>query len=208
MQLDVQVVSDAGSVMAVLLRPGTPMAFPVHPFGPHPWSGQPAWAGPTVLQLYRPGDLYSVWMMFRDGQPTGSYLNFEAALTRRERAFDTVDYGLDIVIDPSGTWRFKDTEDPGAYVATGRMTTAESAAVGQSARTVVSPPNSTGAGAGGPTGTAGALPRPDSQGASKHGSIAPRDCHRGCGSRSLTEAAAGSTPRPAECRVSSIPEAP
>lgn len=55
MQLDVQVVSDDGSALAVLLRPGTPMTFPIHPFGPHPWSGQPAWAGPTVLQLYRPG---------------------------------------------------------------------------------------------------------------------------------------------------------
>lgn len=75
-------------------------------------------------------------MMFRDGQPTGSYINFEAALTRRDRAFDTVDYGLDIVIDPSGTWRFKDTEDPAAYVATGRMTTAESAAVRHASHTV------------------------------------------------------------------------
>lgn len=136
MQLDVQVVSDDGSVMAVLLRPGAPMAFPVHPFGPHPWSGQPAWAGPTVLQLYRPGDLYSVWMMFREGRHTGSYINFEAALTRRDLAFDTVDFGLDIVIDPSGAWRFKDTGDAAAYVATGRMTSAELAAVRQASRTV------------------------------------------------------------------------
>ena len=136
MQHEVQVVSDDGSVLAVLVRPGTPMVFPGHPFGPHPWAGRPAWAGPTVLQLYRPGDLYSVWMMFRDGQAAGSYINFEAALSRHARAFDTVDYGLDIVIDPSGAWRFKDVDDPARYVATGRMSEAEASAVLLSSRSV------------------------------------------------------------------------
>ena len=136
MQHDVEVVSDDGAVLAVLLRPNTPMTFPVHPFGSHPWGGREAWAGPAVLQLYRAGDRYAVWRLFRDGRPTGSYINFEAAISRRARAFDTVDYGLDIVIDPSGSWRWKDQADPAAYVAAGRMTPAERDAVLHSAAAV------------------------------------------------------------------------
>lgn len=136
MQHDVQVVSDDGEVLAVLLRSGTPMEFPAHPFGPHPWSGQGAWEGPVVLQLYRSGDLYAVWRMFRDDRPAGWYINFEAAITRGATEFDTVDYGLDIVIDPSGSWRWKDRADPAAYTASGRMSPAELEAVLRSAATV------------------------------------------------------------------------
>ena len=57
----VEVVSDDGNVLAVLVVDGAPFTFPDHPFGPHPWSGASAWQGASVLQLHRSGDWYSVW---------------------------------------------------------------------------------------------------------------------------------------------------
>lgn len=67
----VTVVADDGIELAVLLEPGSPFTFPKHPFGPHPWRSFEQWVGPQVLQLYREGDLYSVWL-FSTTAPCGT----------------------------------------------------------------------------------------------------------------------------------------
>lgn len=116
----VTVVSD-GDVLAVRLDPGAPMAFPPHPFGRHPWSGTTHWTSTTVLQLYRPDDWYARWRMFDGTSDLGWYVNFEAPLVRGSSWFDTVDYGIDIVIPPDEPWRWKDLDDVEEQLASGRI---------------------------------------------------------------------------------------
>jgi len=127
----VTVVDDRGAVLAVLLEPGSAFVFPEHPFGVHPWARHRGWTGPTVLQLRRDGDPYSVWKSFSDGVFTHWYLNVEAPIVRRPDGaggggFDTDDHGIDIVVPADGSpWRWKDVDDPEAMAAAGRITTAE-----------------------------------------------------------------------------------
>jgi len=118
----VTVVDDDGDVLAVLLDPGSPFAFHLHPFGPHPWSHLTCWGDRQVLQLYRYGDLYSVWKFFDAGVFTHWYINFESPLVRREAGFDTDDFGLDLIVAIDGTSRWKDVEDLNAMIRSGRMT--------------------------------------------------------------------------------------
>lgn len=59
------------------------------------------WGGAIVLQLYRSGDLYSVWKFFDpDGSFRHWYINFEAPLKRGPGYIDTNDYGLDLSLTP------------------------------------------------------------------------------------------------------------
>lgn len=108
----VTVVSDDGERLAVRLDPGSAFTFPDHPFGVHPWAAHSAWGGPIVLQLYRSGDLYSVWKFFEpDGTFRYWYVNFEAPVVRGAAHIDTDDYGLDLIVDPAGERQWKDVAD-------------------------------------------------------------------------------------------------
>ena len=116
------VVSDADGVLATLQRDGTPLTFPDHPGGPHPWSVQTHWRGTTVLKLRRPGDWYSVWRFFGpEGGFQGWYVNFETPVVRTDEGIDINDLQLDLVVEPDGSWRWKDVEDLGPTLATGRL---------------------------------------------------------------------------------------
>lgn len=123
---DVTVVADDGTELAVLLEPGSHFRFPAHPFGPHPWSDRDGWDGPTVLQVHRDGDRYSVWKFF-EPSPEGWefvtwYVNFEAPMVRQEGGFATDDQELDLVISPDGTRQWKDVESMATMVEIGRLT--------------------------------------------------------------------------------------
>lgn len=108
----VTVVHDDGDRLAVRLDPGSAFTFPLHPFGVHPWAKHSEWSGPIVLQIYRPGDLYSVWKFFDpDGSFRHWYINFEAPLKRGQEHIDTDDYGLDLVVDTQGQRHWKDVSD-------------------------------------------------------------------------------------------------
>lgn len=107
----VTVVYDDGERLAVRLDPGSMFTFPNHPFGVHPWANHSEWGASIVLQLYRTGDLYSVWKFFEpDGTFRHWYLNFEAPLKRGPCHIDTDDYGLDLIVDPTGG-QWKDVTD-------------------------------------------------------------------------------------------------
>lgn len=121
LETPVTVVADEGDVLAVLLRPGAPFTFFDHPHGEHPWHGRSAWAGPTVLQLHRSGDAYSVWMFFDGTDFSHWYVNFEAPLERWDGGFETGDHGLDLVIRPDGTAEWKDVHHLHTMLATARM---------------------------------------------------------------------------------------
>ena len=115
------VVSDDGEILAALLEDGCPFMFPEHPFGPHPWAGVAAWTGPTVLQLRRTGDWYSVWKFFDGGVLRHWYVNFDQPVVRGSDSIETDDHQLDLVIEPDGVARWKDVEDLGPSVSSGRM---------------------------------------------------------------------------------------
>jgi hypothetical protein len=122
LSMPVTVVDDDGQVLAVRLDRGASMTFPPHPFGPHPWSGQTMWGATTVLQLHRVDDWYAVWHLFEDDRDLGWYVNFEAPVRRGPSWFETVDYGVDIVIAPDGSWAWKDVDDVEEQVRVGRLT--------------------------------------------------------------------------------------
>jgi uncharacterized protein DUF402 len=104
------VVSD-DEVLATVLRDGTPLAFPAHSGGPHPWSVQTHWEGTTVLKLRRRDDWYSVWKFFdADGGCQGWYVNFERPYVRCPDGIDIDDLELDLVVAPDGDHRWKDVE--------------------------------------------------------------------------------------------------
>lgn len=125
LQSPVTVVADDGHELAVLLEPGSRFTFPDHPFGPHPWRSFDHWSGTQVLQLYRTELAYSVWMFFLNGAFQNWYVNFEAPLVRQPDAIDTLDFGLDLVIDPDGACRWKDVEDLAPMLDSGRLNTTE-----------------------------------------------------------------------------------
>ena len=82
-----------------------------------------------MLKLRRPGDWYSVWKFFKGGSFASWYVNFESPVVRRADGVDINDLQLDIVIEPDGAWRWKDVEDLGPALASGRMTGEELRAV-------------------------------------------------------------------------------
>jgi len=115
------VVAD-DEVLASLQRHGTPLTFPDHPGGPHPWSHQTHWLGTTVLKLRRPGEWYSVWKFFdAEGTFTGWYVNFERPYVRRADGIDVDDLELDLVVHPDGRREWKDVEDLHARLGQGRF---------------------------------------------------------------------------------------
>lgn len=115
------VVADDGEVLATLQVDGTPLTFPDHPV-PHPWGQLTAWQGTTVLKLRRVGDWYSVWKFFEGERFVGWYVNFEAPYVRSADGIEVNDLQLDLVIAPDGDWYWKDVEDLGPALASGRIT--------------------------------------------------------------------------------------
>ncbi|GIF46218.1 uncharacterized protein DUF402 [Asanoa ferruginea] len=122
----VRVVEDTHDELAVFLAEGTPLFFPDHPFGAHPWSARERWGETSVLQVQRPGDAHAVWGFFEQGAFTGWYVNFQAPMRRWSHGFDTVDHGVDIWIPGGGPdWQWKDRDDVADLVRAGRLTAAE-----------------------------------------------------------------------------------
>jgi len=116
------VVSDDG-VLATVQRDGSPLTFPEHPGGPHPWSAQTHWQGTTVLKLRRPEEWYSVWKFFDGaGAFQAWYVNFERPYVRRSDGIDVDDLELDLVVLADGDHRWKDVEHLAARLDQGRFT--------------------------------------------------------------------------------------
>jgi hypothetical protein len=83
------------------------------------------WAGDMLVLHPREGD-HSVWFRFRDGGFDSWYVNLERPAVRwrtgSAAGVDTVDFDLDIVVAPDGSWRWKDEDEftdhlrhPGVY---------------------------------------------------------------------------------------------
>lgn len=126
----VRVVQDSGDVLVTYLAEGTPLIFPKHPFGPHPWSGHARWSRTSLLQVHRLGDAHAIWGFYENAVFTGWYVNFQAPMRRWSQGFDTVDHGVDIWIPEGGSgWQWKDRDDVVELVRIGRLTEREAAEV-------------------------------------------------------------------------------
>lgn len=71
------------------------------------------WSGNHVLMVQQPEESYAVWFFWNasDWSFIGYYVNLQASLERIIVGFDTLDYLLDIVVDPDQTWRWKDEDE-------------------------------------------------------------------------------------------------
>jgi Protein of unknown function (DUF402) len=124
----VRVVLDSSDLLALFTPTGTPFAFSDLPYpnpeGRHPWSPHKAWEGHGVLMLQRPGDAYAVWHFWKGADRRFScwYLNLQDPFRRSAIGIDSDDHELDLVVDPDGTWRYKDAEVLDQRVAEGRYT--------------------------------------------------------------------------------------
>ena len=132
----VKVVQDDGVVLAALIEPDTPLTFPAHPFGRHPWSGASTWRGASVLQLHRALDWYSVWKVFNGQELLHWHINFDEQVRRRTDGIDVNDLQLDLLVEPDGSSRWKYVEHLAPALANGRMNAEQLSAVLQAATDV------------------------------------------------------------------------
>ncbi len=126
------VLEDTDEQVALYLPEGSPLAFADDFFGaPHPWSGRDRWFGHGVVQLHRPGSMNSVWVFWTGLRPelAAWYVNLEEPWRRSPLGFDTQDLELDLVVEPDGSWSFKDDEQLDPWVERGRWTREEVAAI-------------------------------------------------------------------------------
>lgn len=71
------------------------------------------WLRNRVLMFLEPDKYYSTWL-FWDGETVrfrNYYINFQLPFRRSKSGFDTLDLALDILIEPYGSWQWKDEED-------------------------------------------------------------------------------------------------
>ena len=131
----VYVVSDSCDLLALFTPSGAPFSYSdrpyPHPSGRHPWWPKESWHGHGVLMLQRPGDAYAVWHFWRGPERDFScwYLNLQDPFRRTDIGIDTEDHELDVVIEPDGTWAFKDVELLEERVAAGRYSTTHGGAI-------------------------------------------------------------------------------
>jgi Protein of unknown function (DUF402) len=73
-----------------------------------------------TLQLTRAGERHSVWVSWRpDGEPFGWYVNIQEPFRRTPLGIATMDWALDLIIDPDGSWRLKDEDELETFVRRG-----------------------------------------------------------------------------------------
>jgi hypothetical protein len=81
-----------------------------------PW----VWQGTHVLRFVRPGDSHSVELYWGpDWRFLGWYVNLQAPVEVNGSCFDSMDWALDIVVDPDGSWHWKDEDDFAEAIALG-----------------------------------------------------------------------------------------
>jgi hypothetical protein len=70
------------------------------------------WDSSHVLRFMRAGDRHTVELFWdEDWTFRGWYVNLQAPLRIHGSFFDTTDFALDVTVDPSGAWSWKDEDD-------------------------------------------------------------------------------------------------
>ena len=131
----VVVVSDEPDLLVTFTPTDAPFAYCANPYSSlrprHPWWPKNRWEGHGVLMLQRPDDAYSVWHFWTgpDRDFECWYINLQDPFMRTPIGFDTEDHELDIVIDVSGEWHFKDVELLDERICEGRYSSLGGAAI-------------------------------------------------------------------------------
>jgi predicted RNA-binding protein associated with RNAse of E/G family len=139
-----RVIEDTDARTVLWYPRGSPSKFAARPDGTEiripcdEWTLADRTAGMDAVVEFRPGARHSVWT-FRnpDGSLAYWYINLEQPLERVPSGFQSVDEKLDIVVEPDGTWRWKD-EDELAEAA--RLGLVDARAVWAEARRVLADP--------------------------------------------------------------------
>ena len=88
------------------------------------------WEQHHVLSLTRRGDAHSLWLMWdEDWSFVCWYVQLQEPIVETASGVETTDHALDVVVEPDGTWRWKDEDDFAEAQALGVFTPAEAAAV-------------------------------------------------------------------------------
>jgi hypothetical protein len=88
------------------------------------------WEDLEALALVKPGAGHATWMMRRDGEFIGWYVNLQKPILRTALGFDTSDLALDIIIRPDlVTYQWKDEDELAEDVERGFLTTEEAKAI-------------------------------------------------------------------------------
>lgn len=151
--LPTTVVEDGEHLTRLYLRPGTPIKRRVladgRPTPRHiPYREQAAlpvivgdgtWSANHALILIRPGDAHDIRLFWSedDWAFRGWYINLQRPVQRERVGFDTADHVLDIVVEPDGTWHWKDDDELAAAIEIGRFTPDQAAAIREEGERVI-----------------------------------------------------------------------
>lgn len=133
----VTVVRDDPDQLVAWVAPGTPRLVAV-PTDGRPLRARPVperfttprvlalgtWEGPGILRVALAGRAHSLWRF-----PTGWYANLEEPWRRTADGIRTHDHTLDVWLDDTGAWLWKDEDELAATVDLGLRTAEEAAAI-------------------------------------------------------------------------------
>jgi Protein of unknown function (DUF402) len=125
-----RVVEHTPELLVTWLAPWTPYMRPTRRV-PVEWEleNRP-WHPPGALQLTRPGDAYSLWLLRRDARAfSGWYVNLQNPLRPSPLGFDTRDHLLDLWRPANGDWVWKDEHELEQAVEEGIFSPPEAAAI-------------------------------------------------------------------------------
>ena len=89
------------------------------------------WTGHHMLMLARPDDAHAIFLRWTDPDWSflGWYVNLQEPLERTASGFAMRDHFLDIVVDPTLAWHWKDEDELAQAVERGRLTLDEARAI-------------------------------------------------------------------------------
>jgi len=88
--------------------------------------GERVWTKGPILSWAWPGVAHAVLLFFHpDWSVWNWYVNLQDPLRRTAMGFDTVDHVLDAIVEPDGSWRWKDEDELEKVIARGAFTPAQ-----------------------------------------------------------------------------------
>ncbi len=130
------VVDDDGQRLALYLAPGAHGYWIPREGGYlERWAagGEPdphEWQWHHVLWLIRRGEAHMLGLFWDESWAFKAwYVNLQIPITEHDGFVDSMDQALDIVVEPDGTWQWKDEDDLAECVALGILTAGEAAEV-------------------------------------------------------------------------------
>ncbi len=88
------------------------------------------WREHHVLSVTRRSDAHSMWLMWSEAWEFRCwYVQLQSPIVRTPTGIETMDHALDMIIEPDGTWHWKDEDDFAVAQDLGVFTPVEAAKV-------------------------------------------------------------------------------